>query len=140
MKHYDRCHVYVASVTDLLPLVLLLSPVLAPIICFNTSFLFLIFHSLFINRLLCCTLPASPPLSLTVCMCVFFSLLAAERRALHNDTAGRDAARHRCRHEVSVRHELCSPRPRRPKYPGQQQLGLQGFRLWPVALSGRHLR
>ncbi len=93
---------------------------------FSFSFFIHSLSSLFINRF---TQPPSLP-------CVF----VAERRALHDDTAGRDAAWHRRRDEVSVRHELCSPRPRRPEYPGQQQLGLQGLWLWPVTLSGRHLR
>lgn len=67
------------------------------------------------------------------------ALCVAQRRALHHDAAGRDAARHRCWDEVPVRHELRAPRPRGAEYPGQQQLGLQGLRLWPLALPGRHL-
>lgn len=85
-----------------------------------------------------------PPCSLTgVSPAPFLPLLSGfvvERREIHDDTAGWDAAWHRCGDEVPVRHELCSQRPRCPKYPGQQQLSLQGLWLWPVTLSGWHLR
>lgn len=97
MKHYDTCHVYVASVA------------------------------------------VTPPNTLTHTAHILLSL-AAERRALHHDAAGGDAARHRRRDEVPVGHELRAQRPRRPEHPGEQQLGLQGLRFWPVALPGRHFR
>lgn len=92
-------------------------------LCFSTS-------SLSLLVLILVQLTALSSLSLIL------PVFVAERRALHNDTAGRDAAWHRCRDEVPVRHELRPPRPRRTEYPGEQQLGLQGFRLWAVALSG----
>lgn len=120
-RHYDRCHVDVASVTDWLPgaFSFPLSPTLFPVIYFSTfprvpscSFFSPSLIS-FINR------PLFLPLAPTV--------FAAKRRTLHHDTAGRDVARHCCGDEVPVRHELRAPRPRRPEYPGQQQLGLQGL-------------
>lgn len=135
VKHYDRCHVYVASVTDWLSLVLspppyLLYSSLLPL-HISTHPFFSHSHFSFLH-LPPCSLTASP----SIPGCVF----VAEWRPLHDDTAGRDAAWYRCGDEVPVRHELCSPRPRRPEYPGQQQLGLQGLWLWPVTLSGRHFR
>lgn len=85
---------------------------------------------------LCNTSPFSFPI--TAC---FLSrcVPAAERRALHHDAAGGDAAWHRRGDEVPVGHELRAPRPGRPQHPGQQQPGLQGFRLRAVPLPGRHV-
>lgn len=88
----------------------------------------LLFPTLLINQCFSRSLPSS------------VSVFVVERREIHDDTAGWDAAWHRCGDEVPVRHELCSQRPRCPEYPGQQQLGLQGLWLWPVTLSGWHLR
>lgn len=148
MSHYDRCHVYVASVTDWPSLVL--SPslylpcsslssvsVFQHILISLPHFSFLCSPPCLINRLILHPPPLLPS-TRSISGCVVVVFFAAERRALHHDAAGWDAARHRCRDEVPVRHELCPPGPRCPEYPGQQQLGLQGLRLWPVTLSGRH--
>lgn len=137
MKQYDRCHVYVASVTDwpsLVPSPYLLHSPLSSVSTFQLV-LFTISHLSFPVQL---TASPSLPPSLPSTPLAVFS--AAERRALHDDAAGRDASWHRRGHEVPVGHELRPQRPRRPEHPGQQQLSLQGVRLWPVALSGRHFR
>lgn len=64
----------------------------------------------------------------------------AKRRPVHGDPAGGDDARHLGGDEISVRDELRPPRPGRPQHPGQQQLGVQSVRLWPVPLpAGGHV-
>lgn len=60
----------------------------------------------------------------------------AKRWAVHCDPARWYATWHRLRHEIPGRHELCAPRPRCPKHPGQQQPCVQGVGLRSLALPG----
>lgn len=64
------------------------------------------------------------------------SVLTETWWSVQHHSAGRDPPRHRCRHDVSVGSRLRPPGPGCEEHPGQQQSGLQGFRLWSVSGAG----